>query len=88
MFTTKNRMARQKKISTNWRNKRRGEIIKEIKKRFQVRGSHEIFQNTQKRENAETMRIEEMKWGGIWTKITGIQSEVGQNKASKSDMTA
>lgn len=53
-----------------------------------MKGSHEILQNTQERENGETMRTEEMKWGGIWKKITGIQWEAGQNKASKSDMTA
>lgn len=88
MFTTKNKMAGLKKICTERRSKRRGEIIEEIRKRLQVRGSCEILQNTQEREIGETMRTEAMKWGGIWKKITGIQSEVGQNKASKSDMTA
>lgn len=88
MFTTRNRRAELNKICTERRNKRRGEIIEEIGKRLQVRGSREISRNTQERENGETVRTEEMKWGGIWKKITGIQSEVGQNKASKSDVTA
>lgn len=33
-----------------------------------MRGSREISQNTQEREKGETMRTEEMKWGGIWKK--------------------
>lgn len=43
----------------------------------EVRGSCEILQNAQERGNGETMRTEEIKWGGIWRKITGIQTEVG-----------
>lgn len=51
-----------------------------------MRGSREISQNTQEREKGETMRTE-MGWD-LEKKITGIQLEVGQDKASKSEMTA
>lgn len=61
--------------------------IEEIRKRSQVRGSRKILQNAQERKKGETMRTEEMKWGGDLEKDYRIQTQVGQNKASKSDMT-